>query len=88
MSDRIKFGIKSNKGYAVYLNHGDCFLKCFDISKDGFYTDGGVTYETYTNKYFLEMESLSESQTIPPSGSVEHTELCSLYKTHMAKKEL
>ena len=78
--NKLKFGLKNHRGYAVYLNRGGCFVLRFDTNKDGIYPDGGMSYETFTNKYFLEMESLSEIKTVPQKGIIEHTENWSLYK--------
>ena len=40
----------------------------------GNYPDGGCSFETYTCKNFLEMESLGELATVAPGESVDHVE--------------
>lgn len=79
----IKFGINSQHGYAMYFNHGDMFLKQFSPNLEGTYPDGGMSFETYTNPLFLEMETLSELQTVAPGATISHTENWSLYKAEM-----
>ncbi len=76
----FKFGINSQHGYALYFNHGDVFIKRFDLVENGTYPDGGMSYETYTNKLFLEMESLGELQSIAPGNSITHNEYWALEK--------
>ena len=70
----------------MYVNHGDLFIKRYDLIKDGIYTDGGMPFETYTNKLFLEMESLGELKTLKPGESSIHTEYWSLFKEDIAKE--
>ncbi len=78
--DRMKFGINNEHGFAMYFNHGDMFLKEFDVVIDGNYPDNGMTFETYTNPLFLEMESLGELKNVGPGETISHTERWSLYK--------
>ena len=78
----FKFGINSEHGYAMFFNHGDLFIKRFDI-KDGTYPDGGMSFETYTNKLFLEMESLGLLTEIAPGKCAEHTEYWTLKKADL-----
>ncbi len=79
----VKFGINSQHGFAMYFNHGDMFLKQFEPNLNGTYPDGGMSFATYTNPMFLEMESLSELQSVAPGATIEHTEHWSLHKTDM-----
>ncbi|MBE7041359.1 MAG: hypothetical protein E7400_05275 [Ruminococcaceae bacterium] len=79
----IKFGINSQHGYAMYCNHGEMFLKQFEPNLEGNYPDGGMSFETYTNPMFLEMETLGELQTVAPDATISHTETWSLYKAEM-----
>lgn len=78
--DKFKFGINSEHGFAMYFNHGDLFVKKYDPVGNGNYPDGGMSFETFTNGLFLEMESLGETATIAPEASVSHTEYWSLFK--------
>ncbi len=79
----MKFGINNEHGYAMYFNHGDMFLKRFDVLMDGNYPDGGMCYETYTNPRFLEMESLGELKSVKPGETITHTEKWSLHKENV-----
>ncbi|MBQ2696648.1 MAG: hypothetical protein IJF61_05040 [Clostridia bacterium] len=81
--DRMKFGINSQHGYAMYFNHGDMFLKQFSPKQDGNYPDGGMSFETFTNPLFLEMETLGELTTITPGNTTWHTETWSLHKADL-----
>ncbi len=81
-----KIGINSEHNFAMYLNHGDLFVKKFDLVKGGTYTDGGMPFETYTNKLFLEMESLGEYKILKKGESSTHSEYWSLYKCDVEKK--
>lgn len=78
--DAFKMGINSQHGCALYFNHGDVFVKRYDAKEDGVYPDGGMSFETYTNPRFLEMESLGELRTLAPGAFAEHTEHWSLKK--------
>ncbi len=82
--DKMKFGINSEHGFAMYFNHDDLFVKRFEVNPDGCYPDGGMSFETYTNALFLEMESLGELQTVAPDETVWHTEKWSLYKEELS----
>ncbi len=79
-SEAFKFGINSEHGFAMYFNHGDLFIKNFDVVKDGNYPDGGMSFETYTCENFLEMESLGELKKIKPGESACHSEKWTLHK--------
>ncbi len=76
----IKFGINSEHGFAMYFNHGDLFIKRFNTKKDGNYPDGGMSFETYAGRMFLEMESLGELTNLKPQKTVSHTEYWELFK--------
>lgn len=78
--DNIKFGINQEHGFAMYFNHDDLFVKQFKPDPDGDYPDGGMSFETYTNPLFLEIESLGQLRTIAPEETVRHAEKWSLYK--------
>ena len=80
VQESFKVGINSEHGYALYFNHGDLFVKQFSPKAGGNYPDGGMSFETYTNHLFLEMETLGETSTIEPGASAVHTERWSLYK--------
>lgn len=70
----FKIGIDSDAGWAAYCNHGDLFVKRFDMISGGSYPDDGMNYETFTNEYILEMESLGELKEVLPGESSSHHE--------------
>lgn len=76
----FKFGINSQHGFAMYFNHGDLFVKRFEVLPQGQYPDGGMSFETFTNGLFLEMESLGELKALMPGESTSHTESWTLFK--------
>lgn len=78
--DSFKFGINSEHGYAMYFNHGDLFIKQFNAIQNGNYPDGGMSFETFTNNFFLEMESLGETVKLEPNASTTHCEIWTLHK--------
>ncbi|MBO5733737.1 MAG: hypothetical protein J6R66_02440, partial [Clostridia bacterium] len=79
-TDKFKFGINSEHGVSMYFRSGDLFVKRFTPIKDGNYPDGGMSFETFTNNLFLEMETLGEIAEIAPGATVEHCESWALYK--------
>jgi hypothetical protein len=70
----FKFGLTNEDGWAAYFNHNNMFVKYYKHNKDGVYPDFGVSYETYTNKFMLEIESLGELKRTAPGETVEHIE--------------
>lgn len=79
-NEAFKIGINSEEGWSAYFNHNCMFIKRY-IPKDNVdYPDFGVSYETYTNKYFLEMETLGELKEVQPEETVEHVEIWELFK--------
>ena len=84
-TDKFKLGINSEHGYAMYFNHGDMFLKQYNPVENGNYPDGGMSFETFTNNIFLEMETLGELKKIEPGDFAEHEECWSLFKEDCPK---
>ena len=83
----FKVGINSTCGRAYYFNHGDIFAKSYDIVSGGNYPDNGSTFETYTNPYFLECESMGELCDIAPHGKITLSERWSLKKGSLPESE-
>ena len=77
--NKFKFGINCEDGYSMYLNEGLLFIKRFEHKENGAYPDGGMSFETYENQLFIEMESLGEFKSLAPGAVTEHTEHWSLY---------
>lgn len=62
--NKFKIGMNNEDGWAAVVNHGQIFLKNFDMNIDGNYPDYGCNFETFTNGIFLECESLGELKTL------------------------
>ncbi len=77
---QFKFGINSEHGYAMFFNHGDMFIKKFPPIRELCYPDGGVNFEGYAHRLFLELESLSDIKKLNCGESACHTEIWSLHK--------
>lgn len=70
----FKFGINNTLGRAVYINNGTAFIKKFTHNRHGVYPDHGMSFETYTNDRFIEMETLGELRELLPDERSAHTE--------------
>ncbi len=79
-TDKFKYGINSEHGLSMYFLKGNLFIKKFTPIEGGTYPDGGMSFETFTNNLFLEMETLGEIAEIAPGASAEHRESWFLYK--------
>jgi len=75
----FKFGSNNEKGWAAYDNNGCLFVKTYSPVVDGRYPDYGVSFESYTNNDFIELETLSELQKVKPGETIEHTETWYLF---------
>lgn len=78
--DAYKVGMKVTNGKAVYIASNDIFVKSLPIFLNETYPDNNVNYETYTKKWYLEMESLSPLKILKPEASLSHKEIWNLYK--------
>ncbi len=75
----LKFGISNENGWAAYFNHNHLFVKYYTHLARSPYPDFNVSYETYTNDFMLEMETLSPLVTLQPDASAEHMEKWELF---------
>lgn len=75
----LKFGIPNENGWAAYFNHNNLFIKYHEHKAGALYPDLGVSYETYTNDFMLEMETLSPLTIIEPGKAAEHAERWELF---------
>ena len=73
-SQKFKFGLNGEKGWAAYLLGSELFIKRFRSQVNGSYPDGGCSFETFTCADFLEMESLGELLPTAPGEERCHTE--------------
>ena len=70
----FKIGINNEDGWGAYLNDGQLFIKRFDFDPVGEYPDYFVNYETYTNQFIMEIESLGTLETLRPGDFTEYNE--------------
>ena len=75
----FKFGINGEQCWGAYLNNDMMFVKTFIHNQDGIYPDNGMSYETFTNNHFIELETLSEMVDVLPGSSVVHAEGWTLF---------
>lgn len=76
----VKIGLNNEEGYAAYFNEGHLFVKEFEVQEGRTYPDGGCTYETYTDPFMVEMESLSPMLKLEPGETAEHVERWKLFR--------
>jgi hypothetical protein len=74
-----KIGAWVPAGWLAYVLDGVAFVKRFDVTVDGRYPDMGSNAELFTNRHFLEVESLGQLVTLPPAATVTHREVWSLH---------
>ena len=74
-----KTGLWNRHTWEAYLLGSDLFVKSMEVTRGPeCYPDMGCSLETFTNNDFLEMETLSPLETVPPGGVIGHTERWSL----------
>lgn len=74
----LKLGTQNTWGFAMYANRGYMMRWDFAYDINGEYTDGGCSFETYTDAEFTEVESLGQYQTFARGETITHTETISL----------
>lgn len=84
----FKIGTANYQGFAMYANKGYVSTIYFHHDPSKTYTDGGCSFETYTDSQFLELESLGPFETIQPGGSISHTETLTLQPMKLPLPEL
>lgn len=70
----FKVGVNNEDGWSAYVNKGQIFIKRFDYEQNGVYPDYNVNYETYTNQFIMEIETLGTLETLKPGEFTEHDE--------------
>lgn len=70
----FKFGISNEDGWVAYFNHGNAFIKTYTHVIGAKYPDFGVSFETYTNDFMVELESLSPLTRLEPEATLSHEE--------------
>jgi len=77
-SDPQKLGTFNANTWAAYLLNGELFIKRTTVDPSRTYPDFGCSLETFTNKEFLEIETLSPMTKLEPGKTVENVEHWSL----------
>ena len=75
-----KLGIAHREGWVAYQRENCLFVKYLAFEESAKDPDGGVNFETFTNKEILEIETLGGMVTLKPGDSVEHVENWKLFK--------
>ncbi|MCM1991736.1 hypothetical protein [Oceanirhabdus seepicola] len=80
IEEPFKLGTNNEEGWAGYKLGEEVFIKRFEHELGKIYPDNGCSFEVYTNKHILELETLSPIIDIEPNESIEHTEIWSIVK--------
>jgi len=75
----IKIGLSNQSGWAAYFVDACLFIKHYKVFEKEEYPDFGASFETYTNDFMLECETLSPLRTLAPNETIFHTEEWALY---------
>ena len=78
--DPEKLGHFNEHTRGAYLLGDTLFVKRFEADPSKSYPDMGVSFETFTNAYFLELETLGPLQRVEPGATIEHVETWSLHR--------
>jgi len=78
-SGAVKLGFPNQRGWLAYWQNGTLFVKRSAFDPDALYYDFGSSSECYCDHRFLELETLAPVSTIPPNGSVSHTETWEIF---------
>jgi hypothetical protein len=76
----FKFGSNNEAGWAAYYNYGQLFVKTYIHDMQASYPDYGVSFEAYTNSFFLELETLGQLKLVEPNEMVSHDEKWNLFE--------
>jgi hypothetical protein len=75
-----KLGLLQKEGWSAYCLNGNIFIKTVPHKKGAVYPDGNVNFETFSNKHFLELETLGPLGRLRPGKTVRHIEKWSLHE--------
>jgi hypothetical protein len=75
-----KFGVLNRRGWAAYEWQNLLFVKRFDFAENAIYPDMNCNTEIYTAGLFVEVESLSPLEKLPPGEAIVHTERWQLFE--------
>jgi len=75
-----KVGVQNEYGWAAYAVDDQLFVKKIDWNHGADTPDYSCNYEIFTNKKFLEVETLGQTCTLQPGSSAAHRETWELHK--------
>ena len=76
----FKIGTNNQKKWCAYLLNDEIFKKTLEFFPDCEYPDYGCSFETFTNRWFIEMESLSPIKDMLPNEIAVTNEIWSFKK--------
>lgn len=76
-----KLGHFNARTWGAYLLNDELFLKQYDAEPGRTYPDLGCSYETFTNGFTLELETLGPLTKLNPGCSLEHVERWKLHRS-------
>jgi hypothetical protein len=82
-----KIGVLNRQGWTAYQWRNLLFVKRFDFVENAVHPDMNSNTEVYTAGSFVEVESLSPLQKLPPGEAIVHTERWQLFE-NIAIEEL
>ena len=77
----FKLGVDGRDGVVAVFNHGQVFIKRFDVEPNATYPDYGVAFESYVCGEMLECETLSPLNTVNAGETVIWTERWELHES-------
>ena len=78
ISSRLKVGTDCHAGWCLYQSGNLIFTKRFIHNVNAVYPDGGVSFEGFVTRDYMELETLSPLYRIAPGDTVRHVENLSL----------
>ncbi len=75
-----KAGLFHPDTWGAYLIGTDLFVKRSKADASRRYPDFGCSFEMFTNREMLELETLGPLAQVPPGGTIEHVEQWSLHR--------
>ncbi|MBI4907929.1 MAG: hypothetical protein HY820_30165 [Acidobacteria bacterium] len=75
-----KIGHFNPETWGAYLLGSDLFVKRYTANPALPYPDFGCSYETFTNDFMLELETLGPMTRLKPGATIEHVENWSLHR--------
>ncbi len=75
-----KTGLFNEKTFGAYLLGSDLYIKRYAAEKGKNYPDYGVSFETFTNNEFLELETLGPVRGFTKGQTMEHVEHWTLHR--------